>query len=269
MCQAGARRAIFARQRELEWPYGSRGRQHSFRHALYRQVLDSRVTPTRRQLWHRRFAARLERGYGDRAGEIAGQLSFHREHAGDLLRAVEHIEVLVPQAYARRATQEAEALTAHALALLKRLPPSAQRQQRLLQATIGYGLALGASRGVGSVEVGRVFSEARALGKSIPTSPEHVMSLVSLSMGALMNGRLQEARRIGEELLALAGPDAPPYTAICAHLTVGTARLYIGDVDASIEHLQRGLAGSTKSPSPSLKSATGRAWACARHWAPR
>jgi len=233
---------------DLEWPDGSRGRQHSFRHALYRQVLDARLSPTRRQLLHQRIAARLERGYGDRAGEIAGQLSFHCEHAGDLLHAAEHIDVLVPQAYARRATQEAEALTKHAVALLKRLPRSEPRQQRLLQATISYGLALGASRGVGSVEVGRVFSDARALGQSIPTSPEHVMSLVSLSVGALMNGRLQESRRIAEELLALAGPDAPPHTAICGNLAVGSARLYIGDIEASIEHLERGRALLEKEP---------------------
>lgn len=233
---------------DLEWPDGSRGRQHRFRHALYRQVLDARLTPTRRQLLHRRIAARLESGYGERAGEIAGQLSFHCEHAGDLPRAVEHLEVLVPQAYARRATQEAEALMAHAVTLLKRLPPSEQRQERLLRATIGHGLALGASRGVGSLEAGRVFSDARALGESIPTSPEHVMSLVSLSVGALMNGQLLESRRIGEELLALAGPEAPPYTGICAHLTIGSARLYIGDVSASIENLQRGLALLEKEP---------------------
>jgi len=248
-CVRLGRAALFLQDGgDVEWPDGSRGRQHSFRHALYRQVLDSRVTPTRRQLLHRRIAARLESGYGARAGEIAGQLSFHYEHAGELLRAVEHIAVLVPQAYARRATQEAEALTAHAVTLLKRLPPSPQRQQQLLHATLGYGLALGASRGVGSVEVAQVFSDARALGQSIPTSPEHVMSLVSLALGALMNGQLQELHRLGEELLALAGPEAPPLTAICAHLAVGTARLYLGEVDAAIEHLQRGRALLEKEP---------------------
>ena len=226
---------------DVEWPDGSRGRQHTFRHALYRQVLDARVTPTRRQLLHRQIAARLQSGYGARCSEIAAQLLFHCERAGDLLRALDQIDVLVPQAYARRATHEAEALTAHAIALLKRSPPTEQNQHRLLQVTIAHGMALGASRGVGSVEAGEAFGEARALGRSLPTSPEHVMSLVTLSVGALMNGRLQESRRLGEELLALAGPEAPAHTAICAYLSIGSARLYVGEVAAAVDDLQRGI----------------------------
>jgi len=241
-CGRLARSALFLEEEgDVEWPDGSRGRLHRFRHALYRQVLDARVTPTRRQLLHQRIATRLEGGYGERVGEIVRQLAFHCEHGGDLLRAAELIEGSVPQSYTRRATHEAEALSAHAVALLKRLPPSEPRQQRLLRATIGYGLALGASRGVGSAEARQAFSEARALGQSLPTSAEHVMSLVSLSVGALMNGRLQESRSIGEELLALAGPGAPPHTEICARLSIGSAHLYLGDVAASIDHLQRGV----------------------------
>lgn len=233
---------------EIEWPDGSRGRQHRFRHALYRQVLDSRVTPTRRQLLHQRIAVRLESGFGDRVHEIAGPLSFHWERAGDLLHAVDHIEVLVAQAYLRRATQEAEGLTAHAVALLKRVPPSPPVQQRLLRATIAHGLTLGALRGVGSAQVEQVFRDARVLGQSIPTSGEHVMSLVSLGIGALMSGRLHESLSIGEQLLALAGPEAPPHTAICAHLSIGSAHLYTGDVALAIEHLQRGLTLLAKEP---------------------
>lgn len=223
------------------WPDGSHGVEHAFRHALYRQVLEARVPPTQRQRLHQRIAERLESGYGTRTATIAGLLSFHWERAGDLLRAVDHIDVLLPQAYARRATHEAEAWTAHAVALLKRLPASAERQQRLLRTTIAYGLALGASRGGTSPEAERVFSEARELGQSIPTSAEHVMSLATMSMGALMIGRLQDSRLLGEELLALAGPDAPPHTAICAHLCVGIARLYVGDVAAALDHLRHGV----------------------------
>jgi len=233
---------------DVEWPDGSRGRQHSFRHALYRQVLDARVNPTRRRLLHQRIAARLESGRGGRGGEMARQLSFHCEHAGDLLRAAEYIDILVSEAYGRRATHEAEALTAHAVALLKRLPPSEQRQQRLLRATIGHAMALSASRGALSVDAGRVFDDARALGQSIPTSPEHVLSLVSLAVGELMNGRLQESRRIGEEILALASSDASPRAAISGNLAVGNARLHLGEFDAAIEHLDRSLALLEKEP---------------------
>ena len=62
-CDRLARAALFlGNGTDVEWPDGSHGRRHDFRHALYRQVLYTRVTPTRRQFLHRRVAERIENG---------------------------------------------------------------------------------------------------------------------------------------------------------------------------------------------------------------
>src|SRR5262249_29704247 len=80
------------------WPNGSAGIEHSFRHALYRQVLYGRVTPARCRLLHRRAAECLEKGFSHAADTIALQLALHFARADELERAV---------SYRRRAADQA------------------------------------------------------------------------------------------------------------------------------------------------------------------
>ena len=56
---------------------------YRFQHALYQQVLYERLGTARRVQLHRRIGARLEAGYGARAGEIAAQLAVHFERGGE------------------------------------------------------------------------------------------------------------------------------------------------------------------------------------------
>ena len=234
-----ARAEFFLRRgAEVEWPDGTRGGEHAFRHALYRQVLLRGITPTRRQHLHRRIALALENGYGERVGEIAGALSVHHEQAGDPLRAVDYIEMLVQQAYTRSAVHEAEALLAHAVTLLKRAPDGADRQERLLKATVAHGLALHTVRGPTSVEWRRALDDARALGQSMPTTSERIFSLGTIAAGKFVTGHLREADSIGHEILALARVDAAAGTLVTAQATVGMASLYLGEIETALRYLE-------------------------------
>jgi len=238
-CGRLARGALFLHGGlDIEWPDGSRGRRHTFRHALYRQMLSARVTPTRRQLLHRRIAARLESGYGDRAPGVAAQLSSHHEHAGDLLRASEWLEIAARQAHARFANKDAETLLAHAVTLLQGLADSPPRQERLFRMTSALSLALDASYGPGSAPAAQAFEDARALGQSIPTSTEHILSLASLAIGEMNRGELRAAHGLGEQMLALAGEDGPPLARMTAHMTSGAALFVIGDIHSALRHLR-------------------------------
>src|SRR5262245_66056546 len=108
---------------------------------------------------------------------MAASLSFHYEQAGDIFRAVELIDRMMPQVDARRAVYEAEALLRHAVALLKRLPQSEERQRRLLRATLEHGLTVATAYGSDSAESLSAFDAARAIGKTLATSPEQLASL--------------------------------------------------------------------------------------------
>ena len=78
MCSVLARtqQLIHARGPE-EWPDGTVATRFGFHHALYREALYARVPAGRRVELHRRLGDRLERGWGDRVAEIAGELAMH------------------------------------------------------------------------------------------------------------------------------------------------------------------------------------------------
>ena len=230
------------RGEEVEWPDGRRGGEHTFRHALYRQVLLRGITPSRRQQLHRRVALALEQAYGDRAGEVAAALSLHHEQAGDVARAVDYIELLVQQAYARSAAHEAEALLAHAVQLLRRTHSGGAPSTRLLKLAIAHAIALSSTRGGASAEALRALQAARALGQSMPASLEHIASMGTLVAGSIMRGQVREARGIAEEMLALAGADAAPRALVTAHASAGSSLLYAGEIDAAVRELERAMA---------------------------
>ncbi len=240
---------------DVEWPDGTRSREQRFRHALYRQALSDRLTPLKRQELHRRIAERLERGFAERASEIAAPLSMHYEEAGDLARAVDFIEVRVRQAYARCAPHEAQALVAYGLALLQRVADSEGRQARLRHIALVHAIPSAAVRGEVKAEAKRIEAETRVLGESMPRSPEHIASLVALGPGLLFSGRLEECCAVGEQLIALANPHTPDRVTVSAHLFIGSALFYRAELLPALQHLEQALADLQARPidaAPSL-----------------
>ena len=252
-----AHAALFLKKGDdIAWPDGTRGCHYEFRHALYRQVLLRGITPARRQMLHQRIALGLERGYGERVAEIAAVLSLHHEQAGDTFRAVDYIEMLVQQANARSSAHEAEAMLKHAIGLLQRAPEQPARQQRLRDLTIQHGFALGTVRGFGSAESLRAFEDARALGQSLPSAPEHLDTLGGVAIAKAFGGHFREAYSLAEELLARARVDASPNTLVTAHTVAGSTLIYLGNIAAALEHAERAVAAATVPSSDALESAS-------------
>lgn len=242
-CEHLARTALFLHTgTDIEWPDGSRGREQQFRHALYQQVLYNRVTPTRRQTLHRKVAERIESGHADQLTAVARQLSAHYEQAGDLARAVDWLETLVQQARARSAIVEVEALLQHAVLLQQRLPEGEPRRRRLLPLTIEHGVALASVRGAGAEQVQQVFEDARALAASVVIAPEEIAALGFAALTDILSGRLREACSLGEQQLVLAGPDAPSHLIFGAHVIVGMALLYLGEVGPALAQMESAFA---------------------------
>ena len=242
-------RTLFLQEGEaVEWPDGSDGRLQRFRHSLYRQVLEERVSPTRRQLLHRRIAERMLQGFGDRASEIAAPLRYHFEQSKDVFRAVDFIEIMAHQTFARRALHEAIALYDHAAALLQRLPESPARQRRLLQMNIAVGLLSTTTVGGSSAQAVAAIEQVQALSVSPSQSAEQILSMVTVAGGHIGAGRYREGGLIGQEIMALAGKDAPPDVMLNGNAMAGMASYYIGDVEVALLHLERAAAIATVHP---------------------
>jgi len=145
------------------WPDGTRGGRYRFQHALYQQVLYESLGTARRMQLHQRIGARLEAGYGARAGEIAAQLAVHCERGGEVQRAVHYWQQAGDNAARRHAHQDAIVAVTKGLALLATLPDSPQRTEDELTLQLTLGELLMAVKGPPAPEVGAVYVRAQRL----------------------------------------------------------------------------------------------------------
>jgi DNA-binding winged helix-turn-helix (wHTH) protein len=222
------------RGEEIEWPDGSRGRQQKFRHILYRHVLEERIPPSRRKELHQRIAARMDRGYGARAGEIAATLRFHYEQAGELSRAVDCIDLLVQQCFARRAMHEAMALYEDAIQLLERLPPSEATARRLQQTKVNLGFL--STTTVGHVDAWSASAVTAGVAAPAPTSLDNFMSLGGAAATQIAAGDYQQGLETADAILALDDENAPG-ARLTGHALAGMVHYHRGDIRGALEHL--------------------------------
>jgi predicted ATPase len=112
-------------QGPIAWPDGTVAAGFRFDHALYQEVLYSRLPAGHRVQLHRLIAVREETGYGERAAEVATELAHHYCCAYDRNKAIQYFQLAGERAAARGAVVEAEGHYRRALELLGELPKPA------------------------------------------------------------------------------------------------------------------------------------------------
>src|SRR5262245_38019286 len=132
MCDALAnRQQVIKSSGVREFADGRRTPEYQFRHALYREVLRRRLTPSQSVGFHRSLAEALELE-NVRSGvpvEAASEIALHFEEGQEPGRAIPHLMAAAQNATARYAHAEAIGLLDHARALLPRVP--AERRDAL------------------------------------------------------------------------------------------------------------------------------------------
>src|SRR5882724_1739571 len=132
VCERLSRRTHILRPGTLEeLPDGTISPFYEFAHALYREVLYSRIAPSRRTQLHRQAAEWAEASFPEHLSEGASFLAYHFEHGGDYARAVKYLRVAAQTAGRRYAPREATAQLQHALELAGRLPDSERATNEL------------------------------------------------------------------------------------------------------------------------------------------
>ena len=119
-CTSLARRGQFLQTSgEQTWPDGTVAGSYRFVHALYQQVLYSRVSAAQRVRLHQRIGARLEAGHGAQAGAMAAELAMHFERGRDAQRAVQYLRQAGQRSMERSAYVEAVAHLTKGLEVLQ------------------------------------------------------------------------------------------------------------------------------------------------------
>jgi predicted ATPase len=223
------------------WPDGTRSGVYHFQHALYRQVLYERLGTMRCVQLHGGIGARLERGYGTQASEIAPQLAIHFERGGEVQRAVYYWQRAGDIALRRNAHHEAIASLTKGLALLATLPDSPERLQDELTLWLALGERLLAVKGWAAPEVHEAYTRAYGLGQQVGETPQLLQALCGVIRVHSAQGQLRTADELSQQLLHLVQRQPNPDLVLEGHVVTGSLALHRGDFLTARVHLEHSL----------------------------
>jgi tetratricopeptide (TPR) repeat protein len=213
----------------------------SFRHALFRQVLYERTTPSTRAQLHRKIGAALERERAARLPTTAAELAMHFERGGDAMRAVRYYAETADAALARFSPAECMRIVERALPLLEHVPDGPERNA--LQITIGtlHGLAAVRVLGAGS-EAKSALQRAYSLLDQAPQHPMRGPLLHGFGFMLTLRAEYAQALAVADRAEALGSTPSDPVLLASACTVHGQVDQLQGRSAAARRWLERGLA---------------------------
>jgi DNA-binding winged helix-turn-helix (wHTH) protein/tetratricopeptide (TPR) repeat protein len=226
----------------ITWPDGTVAAGFRFHHALYQEVLYSRLPAGLQVQLHQRIAEREEAGFGERVEEVATELAFHYGRAHDRNKAIQYFSRAGQRAVMRGAMIEAERHYVDALALLRELPQSQERDHRELQIQVALGSTLIVIQGWASSETERAYTRARELCERLSESPNHFSTLFGIYATYLVRGEVNSAHALAEQLMRRADNTEDPALKLYARIALGVALYFMGQFVPALKHLETAIA---------------------------
>jgi predicted ATPase len=213
-----------------------------FKHALIQDAAYQSLLRSTRQQYHQRIAQVLEAQFPERCATQPELLAHHYTEAGLPMQALGYWHKAGERAIERSAHLEALGHLRTGLDLLQRLPDTPARTQHELTLSTALGVPLRATQGMGAPEVGQVYARARALCQQVEETPQLVPVLRGLWEFYELQGALQTARELGEQLLTLAQRVREVDLLLVAHNVLGDTLIWLGEFADARAHLEQGLA---------------------------
>lgn len=221
-------------KRSRQWLSRYRFIQAHFQRYIYAQ-LDDRE----RMIFHSEFAHLLEEVYEGDVEEIAPQLAWHFEHAGEEEKAARYLTQSGKRALRLSAYKEGLDLLERALALLAEQPESAERDRMELDLQVPRCAAIKVVKGWVSAETMAAYDRALDLSRRLGDRSEMAPILFGKWAVKLMQLRLDEAAEIGTESLQLGRELDDEAIETQAHVALSNTHFWRGEFAESIEHGQR------------------------------
>jgi predicted ATPase len=130
---------------------------------------------------HRCIGARKEAGYGERVGEIAGELALHFERGRDYGRAVRYRQLAAEQALHRSGQRETLMHCEKGLALLSHLSATPERAHQELALRLCLSAVLATMHGYAAPVLEQNLQRAQALCQGLEATAEAASILVRLT----------------------------------------------------------------------------------------
>jgi predicted ATPase len=240
-CERLARRGQFIVEAGLaEWPNGTLTMSYSFHHALYQQGIYARLGSGQKVRLHRLIGERREAGYGERGGEIAGQLALHFEQGRDYQRAVRYRQIAAEQALRRSGQHETIMHCEKGLDLLARLPatPDRARQELALRLLLA---SVHAVPGVAADELGRNLERAWTLCREVGETVDLIPVVIGLGRFHATRADRTAAEELAEQERHLLERVDDPALALQIHIPLGSIELCRGALGRAQEHFDQAL----------------------------
>ena len=222
---------------ETRLPDGTATLRYRFVHVLYQNAFFGDLRLTKRTTLSAAVAESLQRFYGDRDGEVAGELAVLFEAARDTGRAAGYCLAAAHKASRLFAAHEAEALARRGLALLEASNDAEKRQQLELPLVVCLGNAFIATRGYQAVEVEQTYSRALTLSRQAGDMAHRTAAIYGLTACNLVRANYRQSLSLAQELLAAAERNGSPATVV-GHRMVGWPLLMMGDLEPALLHFQ-------------------------------
>jgi DNA-binding winged helix-turn-helix (wHTH) protein/tetratricopeptide (TPR) repeat protein len=248
-CSALARDGHFLRAADpSQWPDGTVAGSYQFTHELYRHVLYESLSPAHKRLLHHRLGHRLEQAYGQRADEVATELSLHFERGRDPARAINYLEKAVTHCTRRGAHREAIATIRRALEMVALLPDTPERTDRMLFLNLRLGALQLVAEDYADPAVEATFQRCRQLAEQAQALPPLLSSLAGLHTCYAARAQLADSARIIPLMVALAEQLPFPETTLVAHASGAWCYWSCGELATAHQHSMLAIAAQPAEP---------------------
>jgi class 3 adenylate cyclase/predicted ATPase len=216
--------------------------RYTFKHALIQDAAYQSLLKGKRQQYHQQIAQVLEERFPETKETQPELLAHHYTEAGLIAQAIPYWQQAGQRAVRRSAYAEAISHLTKGLELLKALPDTPDRAQQELTLQIALGGPLIVTKGHASSEVGNAFARARELCRQIGETPQLFPVLMGLRSFYTVQGELQTARELGEQLLRLAERVQDPALLLEAHYALGVPLNLLGEFILARAHFEQSIA---------------------------
>ncbi len=228
----------------VDLPDGAIDARYAFKHALHRHAFHQRLTLAQRLHLHRKIARALAAARAGRGTDDAtsAELASHHELGHEYVAATRYYAEAALNALSHFSPREALAHTDRALALLPHCQDNTERQEAELGVFAHRGVALTLLHGAGSAEARAALERVRVLLDVLPPSPARAPALNGLGWNHFGRAEYGESLAIAARLEALATDFQSPVLSVYACNLKGLCLAVIGEQEAAVELLERGIA---------------------------
>jgi predicted ATPase len=210
---------------------------YTFKHALVQDAAYQSLLKSRRQQIHARITQVLEQQFPDRIEVEPELLAHHYSEARLTEQAVTYWHRAGERAVGRSAHLEAIGHLDKGLKMLEDLPAGPERNSHELNLQSTMGPPLIATKGYGSDEVGKAYSQARELWSKVGGDTVQLCPILyGLWANNTTRAQHETAWEISRELFETAQSLEDPAFILDAHLTIVCSSFLMGEFDLAREH---------------------------------